>query len=276
MRGGFRVATWEETLEYGARLPRGLRPRIAGGALQTLAPDASTPALKQAGTVATAVAAAVSTAFSPPAGSGIAVLVGNGVNNTASVSSITDSLGSHLSYSLLKRSALASGAAEIWWANCPAAQTGMTVTTTLTAAIDGRDYAIGIIVFTGAALTQNGATQATGNTAGTPTGSLTTLRKGSRVISFLTNFSNATAPTVGASQTTTFGSTALFLPVAATGDGFWAQTTTADTPGDGVSVTLNDTAPTPINYAMAMVEILAMSNSRQAGAQQATMQAATR
>lgn len=275
MRRGFRVATWEETLEYGAKLPRGLRPRIAGGAVRTLAVDASTVTWKAAGTTSSAVTTCVSSAFSPPAGSGIAVVVTQTALATSTVTAMTDSLGSHLSWSKLKGQAGNGVDAEVWWANCPAAQAGMTVTSTISAAVDGRVYWVMPIVFTGAAPTQSGATNGATSASGTPSVAVTTTRVGSRVLMVVGNFTNATGPTVGAAQTTTFGAVSGIVLQATTGDSAWVQMLTATTGAPG-SVTVNDTAPAAISYSAAAVEILAANNSQQVGAQQATMRAATR
>ncbi len=168
-----------------------------------LAIDASTPNLKLVPITGTSVASNV---FSPPANSVIVLMVVtiNPSGAVASVSSVTDSLGSHLTWALIpgarsntNSSGNLGGTCEIWYASCPNAQTNMTVTPTYTnpaGAGNGEGFVLPI-VFTGAATTQNGAVATDPQTvAALPSKSVTTTRAGSRVIACALNYTNATGP----------------------------------------------------------------------------------
>lgn len=105
-----------------------------------LARDASSPATASTDDPGTQVATQVSNAFSPPAGAVIIVTAaaiesGNG-NWSATPFAITDSLGSHLSWNLkADQYDNTAGAFDerfaVFWAYCPAGETGMTVSVTV-------------------------------------------------------------------------------------------------------------------------------------------------
>lgn len=230
-----------------------------------LAIDASTPAGKG---VAPATSITSNT-FSPPANSVIIVLIaaGGGSASVQSVSSMTDNLGGHLSWALITGARSNTnnvgnlgGSAEVWYASCPSAQTNMTVTANFavtTGATASPDSAILPLVFTGAKTTQTGAA-ATDPQASValPSKAVTTTGNDSRVVAAVVNYTNATAPTVGTNQTTTFnGSAGTFLN-ATDAEGFWFQMQNANTATSGTSVTINDTAPS-VQHNMVVVEVLA-------------------
>lgn len=231
-----------------------------------LAIDASTPAIAAGAANATSITSA---AFSPPASSVIVVCVlADGAGNTVqSVSSMTDNLGSHLSWAKMvagsESNAALGGCTEIWYAACASAQTSMTVTASFahaTAGTHSPDSAILPIVFTGAASTQNGATNAfvpaSPAVAGLPTLNVTTTANGSWVIGCVENYDSATGPTVGSGQTDSInGHTATELN-ASDGDAYWVQMQSTTTATSGTVVTINDTAPS-VRHNMVVAEILA-------------------
>lgn len=234
-----------------------------------LAIDASTPAPKLVPITGTSVA---SNTFSPPANSVIAlmVVVIGPSGSATSVSSVTDSLGSHLTWGLITgaRSNTNStgnlgGTCEVWYASCPSAQTNMTVTPTYSnpAGAGNAEGFVLPIVFTGAATTQNGAVATDPQTAAAlPSKAVTTTRAGSRVIGCALNYTNATGPTAGTAQTNTINGNSTIVTNATDGDAAWGQMQNANTTSSGTVVTINDTAPS-CKHNMVVVEILATSST---------------
>lgn len=143
-----------------------------GGGGGTLARDASSPALRSSAFQgAAATQAWDSNSFSPPAGSVIVLVLSatQSFNNAWTTPTITDSLASHLTWTIAASQAdVSTGAAQsgVWiaWANCPTAQTGMTVTATYAVAA-GQTItfsSVGVEVFTGADTTAPIGATATG------------------------------------------------------------------------------------------------------------------
>lgn len=232
-----------------------------------LAIDASTPASAAAAGNASSV---VSAAFSPPAGSVIVVFlaVDGAGGSTQSISSVTDSLGSHLSWARITgaqantpSAGILGGTAEVWYASCPSAQTGMTVTANFANPGSGTVSPDGLIlpvVFTGAATTQNGAvTKISQTSISTPSLSVTTTANGSWVFGVLMNWTNGTGATAGTAQTNTINGNSMIRTNGTDGDAYWVQMQNATTANSGTSVTINDTAPTNIRFQFVVVEILA-------------------
>lgn len=230
-----------------------------------LAIDASTPTFKPVPISGTSVASNV---FSPPANSVIVLMVvAIGPSGAASsVSSVTDSLGSHLTWGLIpgarsntNNAGNLGGTCEVWYASCPSAQTNMTVTPTYTnpAGAGNAEGFVLPIVFTGADTTQNGAVATDPQTAAAlPSKAVTTTRAGSRVIGCALNYTNATGPTPGTGQTNTINGFSIIMTNATDGDAAWGQMQTANTSASGTVVTINDTAPS-CKHNMVVVEILA-------------------
>lgn len=118
----------------------------------------TTPAALQTGFLGTQSSTVVSNTFSPPANSLIVLVVETfqSFNVSWQTPTFTDSLGTHLTWHLAKTqadNAQSAGAAWVAWANCPSAQTNMTVSATI-GVIDSGQYVQGAvlepIVFTGA------------------------------------------------------------------------------------------------------------------------------
>lgn len=234
-----------------------------------LAIDASTPALKKVPVTGTSVA---SNTFSPPANSVIVLVVVTIGPSTAasSVSSVTDSLGSHLTWALItgarsntNNTGNLGGTCEVWYASCPSAQTNMTVTPTYTnpaGAGDNEGFVLPI-VFTGADTTQNGAVATDPQTGSAlPSKAVTTTRAGSRVLGCVLNYTNSTGPTPGTAQTNTINGNSGTVTNSTDGDAAWAQMQNANTTSSGTSVTINDTAPS-VHHNMVVVEILASAST---------------
>ena len=224
-----------------------------------LAIDASTPAAKHSANNTTP--ALTSNSFSPPAGSVIFVFwSGNDDPNNVgqpNAPSITDSLGSHLTWTQTDWSRAAdtsnvgNGQAAIWWANCPSSQTNMTVTVTNGdaggAAADGH---IRPVVFTGADTTQNGAHGKGGGTSQTGTATYTSTRAGSQgFIVFCDWNASSSHPTVQSGCTEDSWTT---LATQSTG---WTIRETSTVGSSGSSVTIGASAPT-VEGRYAYVEVL--------------------
>lgn len=227
--------------------------------------DASTPAGKG---VAPATSIA-SNSFTPPAGSVIVVLVNAGgpSNSAQSVSSMTDSLGTHLGWALITGARCNTnnvgnlgGSCEVWYAKCPTAPGSMTVTANFavnTGATANPDSAILPLVCVGAAAIQNGAVATDPQTStALPSKAVTTTKPDSRVVAAVLNYTNATGPTVPGGQTTTFNGNAGTFLNTTDAEAFWFQMQSANTAASGTSVTINDTAPS-VQHNMVVVEILA-------------------
>ena len=220
-----------------------------------LAIDASTPAFASQ---ATGAASITSASFSPPSNSLLVIGVGHSGSGFISATAMTDSLGSHLTYT--DAVGVVEGGnhaySDFWIAPVGSAPGAMTVTASWTGSAAFGD-AMGILVLTGAAVSQVGAAQNTATAAsGTPAApsvAVTTTANGSWVFGFVTNSTSATAPTIPGGQTDTFNAQTMF---AGPNAGFWLQGTSAPTSTSGTVVTINDTAPS-VEFAMVALEILA-------------------
>jgi hypothetical protein len=156
--------------------------------------------------------------------------------------------GGGLTWTLRQRSNAQAGTAEIWQATAPGPLTNATVTATQAAG--SWQASIAVVGFLGADAA-SGAVAATSAASGPPTGTLTTTRPGSWVWGVGTDWSTATARTLGPNQTLVDQ----FLAPA--GDTYWVQRQNSPTPGAGTAVTINDTAPSTDRYDLALTEILA-------------------
>ncbi|MBX9768464.1 MAG: hypothetical protein K2X47_14415 [Bdellovibrionales bacterium] len=188
----------------------------------------------------------------------ILALVQGNTASTGAVVTISGITGAGLTWVLVRRQNANNGTAEIWRAFATSTITSQTLTATFAINTGGSSHTalMSIISFSGADPSGTngsgaiGATAASGSASGTPSASLTTTRNGSWVVGSLFNWTNSTAPTVPADQTA-FGN------LAVTGGGrYWSQRKNASTPSSGTSVTINVTAPTGIDYAEAICEVL--------------------
>jgi hypothetical protein len=234
-----------------------LRYNNAGGTLgaslasfsPAIAVDASTPAFTQGNSVSSVT----TNSFTPPASSLLVIVVAI-TTGTTGVTAMTDSLTTHLTYRRLIQNAYLSPDAEVWVADIPATAPGsMTVTATVPA---GTNAMVAPLVLTGAlpAASQTGATAGNHSNNATPTVSLTTTAAGSFVVGGVANWSNSVFPTVPAGQTVVFNGITMETVQPNTASA-WVQAASSPV-ASGTIVTINDTAPTNIEYAMAIAEIL--------------------
>jgi fibronectin type 3 domain-containing protein len=156
--------------------------------------------------------------------------------------------GAGLTWTLRQRTNAQAGTAEIWRAVAPGPLTNATITATQTS---GSWQASMTVVAFLRADTAPGAVIGTSAASGAPTATLTTTRAGSWVWGVGTDWSTATARTVGANQTLV---DQLLAPA---GDTYWVQRQNAPTLASGTAVPINDTAPSSDRYGLALIEILA-------------------
>jgi fibronectin type 3 domain-containing protein len=175
----------------------------------------------------------------------LAFVNADGPNSSGSqnVQSVT---GGGLTWTLRVRANGQAGDSEVWQAVAPGPLTNATVTATLKSAAV---RSLTVVSFIGADTTVNGATATGGAVTGAPAVSLTTTKAGSWVWGAGSDWSKATARTVGAGQTL------VDQYLAPGGDTYWVQRQTNVTPASGTSVTINDTAPTADKWNLVAIEV---------------------
>ena len=176
-----------------------------------------------------------------------ALIADDGAGTFSGTTTVT---GTTLSWTLLGRANSASviaGSAEVWYAKAttPLAFNSESVTVTPSTASSVTNVSIVSFINSFGA----GTFVANEVASGTPSQALTTTKNLSWVWACLFDTTNNTAPTLGGSQTLVQD----YLP---TGEGFWAWRETAQTTAHGTAVTLNATAPTAIDYAILVFEVL--------------------
>ena len=154
--------------------------------------------------------------------------------------------GAGLSWSLVKRSNLEAGDAEIWAATAPGPLDKQTVQ--VTATDGGYHGTLTVAAISGAA--GIGVSGAAGELKGAP--SIELMSSGLGSVGFATgnDWDGASARTLGSNQQMLDQDLET-----GTGDTFWSQYTTAATTGAGQPITLNDTAPTGDRWNLAAVEV---------------------
>lgn len=218
-----------------------------------LAIDASTPVFVAA--TAAAVSTLTTASFTPPVGALLVVVYANGGQGAAA--NQPSNTGGAVSWNAsAKVSEVANNAAASVWFGTVTSSASMTVTQTLGAS--DIDWGFGVVVVTGQGATQNGATQVATSVSGTPSGTIASLvGSNSLILGGVGNFSNSTVGTAGSGQSLTFNGHAFSLSDGANQSAGWAQYLTGMNLAAGASATINDTAPTGIDYSLAMAEILA-------------------
>jgi hypothetical protein len=180
----------------------------------------------------------------------LAFIATGGPTSTQSITSVT---GAGLTWSLVKRTNVQYGTAEIWRAFAPTTLSNVSVKATLS---QSNTASITVMTFSGVDASGTGGSGAVGATGtgnadpGAPTASLTTTRNNSWVIGVGNDWDNAIDRTLGGNQTMVFQ----YLTTAA--DTFWVQQQSGTTPTSGTVVTINDTAPNSDRYNLSICEIL--------------------
>jgi hypothetical protein len=153
-----------------------------------------------------------------------------------------------LTWTLVLRTNVQRGTAEIWRAFAPAALTNVSVTATLS---QSRAASITVLSFEGVDPSGVVGATGTGNAAsGLPTASLVTTRNNSWVFAVGNDWNQAIARTPGSSQTI------VHQYLSSTGDTFWVQMQNSSTPLSGTTVTINDLLPMTDSYNLSLVEVL--------------------
>lgn len=226
-----------------------------------LAIDASTPAYVSTGISSTNVATLTTASFTPPNGALLAVLFSQDNGAVTVTQQKPSNTGGAVTWdAAVKVQQASNSVVNSVWLGTVTTSAAMTVTQTIgTAEID---WGFGVVVVTGQAATQNGATQTGGSNSGTPTATIASLvGANSLVVASLCNFTNLTVGTPGTGQSISFNGNSFSDSDNAHSGSFWSQYLTGINLAAGVSATINDTAPTAINYGIAMLEILAATGA---------------
>jgi chitodextrinase len=174
----------------------------------------------------------------------VAFVSSDGPASGASFSSVT---GGGLTWRLRKRANGQGGVVEIWQAVAPAPLANVVVAATRSSG--SYQGTLNVVAFKGANTAIDGATGGGSATSGAPSATLATTAAGSWVWGVGNDWSNAVARVVGPSQTK------VDEYLGSTGDTYWVQRQTSQTPGSGTVVTINDTAPTSDMWNLALIEI---------------------
>ncbi len=172
---------------------------------------------------------------------------------TGTNTTVSGMTGAGLTWTLVRRTNVQRGTAEIWRAFAAAALTNVSVTAALSSS---QPASMTVVTFKGVDTTGTNGSGAvgatgTGNAAtGAPTANLVTTRNNSWVFGVGNDWDGASARTAGANQTLVHQLQLLLQ------DTFWVQRQNATTPLAGTTVTINDTAPTNHRYNLTLVEIL--------------------
>src|SRR5205823_12971449 len=171
--------------------------------------------------------------------------------NSAGIS-VTGVNGAGLPWSLVKRTNVQMGTAEIWRAFSANPLTNISVKANLSQKVPA---SITVVAFTGVDISGSGGSGAIGATGsgnanpGAPTASLVSTRNNSWVFGVGTDWSMATLRTLGSNQT-------MVHQYLASSDTYWVQSMTSSTPSSGTVVVVNDTAPSTDRYNLSICEVL--------------------
>jgi hypothetical protein len=218
--------------------------------MPTVAVDSSTPVIRDC-----TGSSVISNTFSPPANS---LLMAYLVSPFSAAVTATDSLGSHLNWTQ-KSSEIFGGEcqAEVWIADCPSAQTNMTVSFT---GFSGTNCDVGVIVLTGASTVagQTGDTDVTGSFGSTGSLTLTTTADNSLCFGFAGTRGSTPTPVAGSGLSFTQGGQNQLGQVTGAGSDYcFCLGTTSLTPTAGTNVTVNWTTLST-EFAFTAVEILSV------------------
>jgi chitodextrinase len=177
----------------------------------------------------------------------VAFLTSDGPSNGGS-QSFSSVGGGGLTWTLRARSNAQAGTAEIWQAIASSVLTNVIVTANR--ANGSFTGTVTVVAFKGATTAINGTTKTTNATSGAPIAALTTTANGSWVWGVGNDWDSAVGRMIGPAQTL------VDQYLAPTGDTFWVQRQTTNTPTSGTLVTINDTSPTADRWNLALIEIL--------------------
>ena len=161
--------------------------------------------------------------------------------------------GGNLTWTLVQRTNVQSGSAEIWRAFAPTMLTNAIVKATLSQSINASITVITLVGVDTTGANGAGAIGATGSSnanPGVPNVTIVSTRNGSWVFGVGNDFDKAIA------RTPASGQSLVHQYLSPTGDTYWVQMQNAVTPSSGTLVFINDTAPTGDRYNMSAVEVL--------------------
>jgi Domain of unknown function (DUF4082)/Bacterial Ig domain len=170
--------------------------------------------------------------------------------------SVTGVTGAGLTWVLVGRTNVQAGSSEIWRAFAPSPLSNVTVTATMSQAVDSM---MAVVSFSNVDTSGTngsgaiGATKSANSIGAAPTATLVTTANNSWVFGVGNDYDNALARTPGANQVLLHQ---YFPPV---GDTYWVQRMLTPTAAAGTSVTLNDTAPTTDRFNWFIAEIKPLS-----------------
>jgi hypothetical protein len=194
-----------------------------------------------------------SPSFSTRAGNELLLAFVSTDNLSGTNTTVTGVTGGGLTWTLVRRTNVQRGTAEIWRAFAPGTLASVSVTAALSQKVGA---SLTVATFTGVDTSGTGGAAAIGATAGAnanpgaPSATLTTTRDGSWTFGVGNDWDTATSRSPGLDQSL------VHQYLAKSGDTFWVQRQNATTPTAGTSVMINDTAPTTDRYNLAIVEIL--------------------
>lgn len=155
--------------------------------------------------------------------------------------------GAGLTWTLVRRTNVQSGSAEVWQAMAPSPLVGASVQSILSQS--GYRQSLTIAVLSGAA--GIGATAGASATSGAPSAQITPAASGSWVFGVGNDYDSATARTLGSGQTMVHQWLETTL-----GDTYWVQRLTNPVGAAGSVVTINDTSPTGDRWNLSVVEVV--------------------
>jgi hypothetical protein len=165
--------------------------------------------------------------------------------------------GAGLTWTLVKRTNVQKGTAEIWRAFATVPLSTVVVTATLSQSVLA---SITVATFVGIDTSGTNGSGAIGATAGAsaskgpPSASLVTTRNGSWVFGVGNDYDNAIA------RTPDSGQSVVSQYLTSVGDTYWVQMQNAPTPQVGTTIKIDDTAPTTDRFNLSIIEVLASPN----------------
>ncbi|MBT1071064.1 DUF4082 domain-containing protein [Pelotalea chapellei] len=190
----------------------------------------------------------------------LAFVAGANPTETAPAAFVTGVSGGGLTWTLVRRTNVQHGTAEVWRAYATSRISGSRVTATFNQSVSSAS--VTVVSFIGADSTGTngsgaiGATGSANSLKGAPTASLVTTRAHSWVLGVGNDWDSATARTVGPVQVL------VHQYLSATQDTYWVQRMNNTTPLAGTIVTINDSAPTTDRYNLTTIEVLPSFNQQ--------------
>jgi hypothetical protein len=211
-------------------------------------------------------------AFSTTSGNELLLAFISSDNVSSPNTTVKGVTGAGLTWAVVQRTNVQLGTAEIWRAFATSALSSVTVTATLSQAVDS---SLTVMSFTGvntSGTNGSGAIGAIGSgngNPGAPTATLVTMGNGSLVLGVGNDWDNGIARTLGPGQTL------VHQYLAPVQDTYWVQMQSSPTLLSGTSVTISDTAPSGDRYNLSIVEVLAAASGGTTGSITGTINPAT-